>query len=142
VSPRDVPRSVRDRLVVAPEVAEAVRDGRPVVALESTLITHGLPHPSNLEVARAAEAAVREAGAVPATVAIHDGWIRVGLDVASLVELAGLQPGTARKASRPSLAAALVAPGWAGTTNVPFACWPIRPFARNTSHEVSFPAAV
>ena len=55
-----VPMSVADRLVVAPEVATALAEGRPVVALESTLISHGLPYPQNLEVATASEAAVRE----------------------------------------------------------------------------------
>ena len=54
-----------DRLLVAPEVAAALAEGRPVVALESTLISHGLPYPANLEVATASEAAVREAGAPP-----------------------------------------------------------------------------
>jgi pseudouridine-5'-phosphate glycosidase len=105
-----------DRLQLAPEVAEALRTGRPVVALESTLITHGLPQPENLEVARAAEVAVRDGGAVPATVAIRDGRILVGLAPPELEELAGLPTDAARKASRPSLAAALAAGGWAGTT--------------------------
>ena len=71
--------TIGERLVVAPEVAEALRGGRPAVALESTLISHGLPYPQNLEVATASEAAVREAGAVPATVAIRDGRLLVGL---------------------------------------------------------------
>ena len=79
---------LRDRLTVAPEVADALRAGRPVVALESTLISHGLPFPRNLEVAGAAEAAVRESGAVPATVGIRDGRLVVGLDAPALVELA------------------------------------------------------
>ena len=60
-------------LVVREDVAEAVQLGRPVVALESTLIAHGLPWPLNLETAQAAEAAVREEGAVPATIAVVDG---------------------------------------------------------------------
>ena len=68
-----------DRLVVAPDVAARARGGRPVVALESTLISHGLPYPQNLEVALACEAAVRDAGAVPATVAIRYGRLLVGL---------------------------------------------------------------
>ena len=58
------PGTVRDRLDVAPEVATALAEGRPVVALESTLISHGLEYPFNLEVASASEAAVRESGAV------------------------------------------------------------------------------
>jgi pseudouridine-5'-phosphate glycosidase len=65
---------------IHPEVAEALAAGRPVVALESTIVSHGLPRPRNLEVARAAEAAVREAGAVPATVGVVAGEARVGLE--------------------------------------------------------------
>ena len=105
-----------DRLVVSAEIAQAIRDGRPVVALESTLISHGLPYPANLEVAAASEAAVRDAGAVPATVAIRDGRVLVGLDTAALEALATAPAGSVRKAARPSLAASLVAGGWAATT--------------------------
>jgi pseudouridylate synthase len=65
---------------IAPEVAEALANGRAVVALESTLISHGLPRPRNLEVAAQVEAAVRTGGAVPATVAVVGGEVRVGLD--------------------------------------------------------------
>lgn len=72
----------------SPEVADALRSGRPVVALELTLICHGIPRPRNLTLARTVEAAVREAGAVPATVALLDGRIRVGLDDAELERLA------------------------------------------------------
>jgi pseudouridine-5'-phosphate glycosidase len=109
--------TVSDRLVVAPEVADALAHGRPVVALESTLISHGLPYPQNLEVASASEAAVRETdGAVPATVAIRDGRLLVGLDRASLEALATAPAGSVRKAARPSLAVALAQGGWAGTT--------------------------
>jgi pseudouridine-5'-phosphate glycosidase len=109
--------SVADRLVVAPEVADALADGRPVVALESTLISHGLPYPQNIEVANASEAAVRETPyAVPATVAIRDGRILVGLDTAALDALATAPPGSVRKAARPSLAIALAEGGWAATT--------------------------
>jgi pseudouridylate synthase len=108
--------SVNDRLQIAEGVAAALRDGRPVVALESTLISHGLPYPQNLEVARASEAAVAAGGAVPATIAIRDGRILVGLDAAGLEALATAPPGTVRKAARPSLAAALAAGGWAATT--------------------------
>ena len=75
-------------LVVAPEVADALAGGRAVVALESTLIAHGLPRPRNAEVAREAEAEVREAGAVPATVALLDGVVRIGLDDAALEAIA------------------------------------------------------
>ena len=79
---------VADRLQVAGEVAAALAAGTPVVALESTLISHGLAYPANLEVARASEAAVRECGAVPATVAIRDGRLLVGLADAELEALA------------------------------------------------------
>ena len=75
-------------LSVAPEVAEALAGGRPVVALESTIIVHGLPRPRNLDVARRLEKAVREEGGVPATIAILDGRIRVGLDDGDLQHLA------------------------------------------------------
>jgi pseudouridine-5'-phosphate glycosidase len=110
------PLDVTGRLVVAPTVAAALAAGAPVVALESTLISHGLPYPQNLEVATGSEAAVRSAGAVPATVAIHDGRILVGLDNGALEALATAPQGSVRKASRPSLAAALAAGGWAATT--------------------------
>jgi pseudouridine-5'-phosphate glycosidase len=86
------------------------------VALESTLISHGLPYPQNVEVARASEAAVRAAGAVPATVAVRDGRFLVGLGDADLVALATAPAGAVRKVARPSLAAALAAGGWAATT--------------------------
>jgi pseudouridylate synthase len=73
---------------VHPDVAGALRAGRAVVALESTLIAHGLPAPDNLRVAREAEAAVRAAGAVPATIAVVGGEVRVGLDDAALEAIA------------------------------------------------------
>jgi pseudouridylate synthase len=73
---------------VDPEVAEALTTGAPVVALESTIISHGLPRPQNLQIARDIEADVRAAGAVPATVAILDGAARVGLDDAALRRIA------------------------------------------------------
>lgn len=111
-----VPQTVTDRLRVAVEVADALSDSRPVVALESTLISHGLPYPQNLEVARASEAAVRASGAVPATVAVHDGALLVGLDAAALEALATAPSGSVRKAARPSLAVALAEGGWAATT--------------------------
>ena len=111
-------RPTRPTLDVAAEVAAALaaRDGRPVVALESTLISHGLPYPQNLEVARASEAAVRAAGAVPATVAIHAGRLLSGSTRTSLLALATAPAGSVRKAARPSLAAALADGGWAATT--------------------------
>lgn len=107
---------IRDRLRVAPAILDALSAGRPVVALESTLISHGLPYPQNLEVALAAEAAVRSTGAAPASVAIRDGAILVGLDDAELETLATSPAGSVMKAARPSLAVALARPGWAATT--------------------------
>jgi pseudouridine-5'-phosphate glycosidase len=96
------------------EVRDALAGGRAVVALESTLITHGLAHPQNLDAALRSERAVRAAGAVPATVAVRDGEIVVGLTADELAELAQVQG--ARKASRATLAVALNEGGWAGTT--------------------------
>jgi pseudouridine-5'-phosphate glycosidase len=109
-----VPAGLRHRLAITPEVADAIAAGRPVVALESTLISHGLPYPQNVEVARAAELAVRESGAVPATVAIEGGRILVGLDGRQLVTLATTEG--VMKAARPSLSIALAGGGWAATT--------------------------
>jgi len=63
-----------------PEVADAINEGRPVVALESTIISHGMPYPQNVETARAVEQILRDGGAIPATIAVLDGKIRVGLD--------------------------------------------------------------
>ncbi len=74
--------------VLAPEVAAAAAAGRPIVALESTVIAHGLPWPTNLETAQACEAAVRDAGAVPATMAVFGGVVHVGCDAAQLERLA------------------------------------------------------
>ena len=107
---------ITDRLSIAPAVAAALRDRRPVVALESTLISHGLPYPQNLEVACASEAAVVAAGATPATIAIRGGRILVGLDEAALDQLATAPAGSVVKAARPNLAAALAVEGWAATT--------------------------
>jgi pseudouridine-5'-phosphate glycosidase len=76
-------------MIVDPHVAEALADGRPVVALESAIVSHGLPRPRNLEVARELEATVREEGAAPATVAVVAGEARVGLREQALAEIAG-----------------------------------------------------
>ena len=88
---------------IAPEVADALAEGRPVVALESTLIAHGLPWPENIETAHDAEAAVRQAGAVPATVAVIDGEIRVGLSDDDLDRIARPTCGLIAKAGRRDL---------------------------------------
>src|SRR5688572_23661642 len=73
-----------DWLVIGEEVRDALAQGRPVVALESSLIAQGLPLPHNLDTAFAAEAAIRESGAVPATTALEDGRLVVGADRALL----------------------------------------------------------
>jgi pseudouridylate synthase len=75
-------------IVVAPEVADALAAGRAVVALESTIISHGMPYPTNVEMAREVEGIVRSEGAVPATIAVLDGVCRVGLDDTALELLA------------------------------------------------------
>lgn len=87
-------------LVVSPEVEEALGSGKPVVALESTLITHGLPFPENRETALGMEAAVRANGAVPATIAVLRGRVTVGLSHDEIDRLAQLPAGTVRKCSR------------------------------------------
>ena len=94
-------------IILAPEVAQAQAEGRPVVALESTIITHGMPYPQNIEVAQSVEAAIRDAGAIPATIAIMDGRIRVGLDGDTLEELASTPAERVMKLSRADLAACL-----------------------------------
>jgi pseudouridine-5'-phosphate glycosidase len=90
------------QLQVDTKVQAALAAGLPVVALESTLIAHGLPYPENLETAQALESAVRERGATPATIAILEGVLRVGLDVKELAYLA-CQPGI-HKVSRRDIA--------------------------------------
>lgn len=101
-------------LQVNDEVRTALAEGRPVVALESTIITHGMPFPANLETALGVEAVVRENGAVPATTAVVAGTLRVGLDAADLERLAAAKDVV--KASGRDLAAVMVRNGSAGTT--------------------------
>jgi len=101
-------------LAVHPEVEAALARSAPVVALESAITTHGLPFPDSLATARAMEAAVREEGAVPATIAIIDGIARVGLDAAELERLA-TDPAR-EKASVRDLVRLSAAGGIAGTT--------------------------
>ena len=74
-------------LNIAPEVANALAEGKAVVALESTIIAHGMPYPKNVETAREVEDLIRDQGAVPATIAVLDGVIRIGLDEAALEKL-------------------------------------------------------
>lgn len=89
-----------DWLIVSDEVRDALASGRAVVALESSLIAQGLPVPHNLETARAAEAAVRESGAVPATTALEGGRLVVGVGEALLERLADPERPIAKAASR------------------------------------------
>jgi pseudouridylate synthase len=100
---------------IAPEVEAALRARGPVVALESTIVTHGMPHPQNVATARAVEAAVRESGAVPATIAVVAGRIRIGLQAGELDWL-GTATGVL-KLSRADLPFA-VAAGRHGSTTV------------------------
>ena len=79
---------MKSALVFSPEVAAALASNSPIVALESTIISHGLPRPSNLNVAREVEAIVREHGATPATIAILDGVVHIGLTDDQLVAIA------------------------------------------------------
>ncbi|MFD5325903.1 pseudouridine-5'-phosphate glycosidase [Streptomyces sp. NPDC127092] len=105
---------------VSEEVREALHEGRPVVALESTIIAHGLPRPRNLAVARELEALVRDGGAVPATIAVLDGVARIGLDEAALTRIA--EDPSVRKLGHRDLAPAL-AVGASGATTVSATAW-------------------
>jgi pseudouridine-5'-phosphate glycosidase len=96
------------------EVARAINIGLPIVALESTVITHGLPQPQNLELARDMEKQVRDNGATPATVALLDGKIRLGLSDAELVRLSELD--TSLKVSHRDFATAITKKSNGGTT--------------------------
>ncbi|MEM5492085.1 pseudouridine-5'-phosphate glycosidase [Hoeflea sp. AS16] len=98
-----------------PEVTEALAEGRPVVALESTIITHGMPWPGNRDMALEVEAVIRSEGAVPATIAVIDGQLHAGLDEATITKLA--QASDVMKLSRADFAFAL-AEGRTGATTV------------------------
>ena len=100
-----------------PEVEEALAQKQPVVALESTLITHGLPYPQNIEAAAQMETAVRVAGAVPATVAVIQGNVHVGLTEAQLQYVGTRPPGSVHRCSRRNLSL-VVARGEDGATTV------------------------
>ena len=104
-------------LSFSPEVRAALDAGRPVVALESTIITHGMPWPDNLDMARKVEAAIREGGAVPATIAVMGGRIHIGMDDAALEALAQTPPAEVMKLSRADLAVC-IANGRTGATTV------------------------
>ena len=90
-----LPSAVR----LLPEVADAVAEGRPVVALESTIIAHGMPYPQNVETARRVEGLIRAGGAVPATIAVVDGAFQIGLD-ADLLERLGTADNVAKLSRR------------------------------------------
>lgn len=100
--------------ILSPEVAEAKQAGRPLVALESTIITHGMPYPQNLQTARRVEDAVRAAGAVPATIAVLDGQLHAGLTAQQLEHLARAR--SVAKLSRADLAACMATGGTGATT--------------------------
>ncbi|MGL4235225.1 pseudouridine-5'-phosphate glycosidase [Tabrizicola sp.] len=101
-------------LKFSPEVAKARADGAPIVALESTIITHGMPFPQNVETARLVEAEVRAHGAIPATIAIMDRRIHIGLTSVQLDQLG--QATNVAKLSRADLAACLASGGTGSTT--------------------------
>lgn len=106
--------TVPEHFIIAPEVASALAAGGAVVALESTLITHGLPHPSGVETAMKAEAVIRDLGAIPATIAVLDGHVRVGLPPESIERLA-TQPEVEKQSTR-GLAGAIALGHSAATT--------------------------
>lgn len=106
---------MNELIQLSPEVAAARAEGRPVVALESTIIAHGMPWPQNLDTAREVEDLIRAEGAVPATIAVMAGRIRVGLTAAELQQLA--QSPDAMKLSRRDLPYA-IATGRLGATTV------------------------
>ncbi|MEM8541190.1 MAG: pseudouridine-5'-phosphate glycosidase [Pseudomonadota bacterium] len=101
-------------LIFTPAVEQALREGAPVVALESTIITHGMPYPENLKMARSVEAIIREEGATPATIAVLDGALHIGLSDSQAEALAQTQG--AMKLSRADLAYAMVQGSTGGTT--------------------------
>jgi pseudouridine-5'-phosphate glycosidase len=107
--------SAADLLDLSPEVAAARAEKQPIVALESTIITHGMPYPHNVETARSVEDAVRGAGAVPATIAVIGGRFRVGLSAEEIERLGRLTGGVV-KASRRDLGPVAARKGSAGTT--------------------------
>ena len=98
--------SAADLMDFSPEIAEARAERKPIVALESTIITHGMPYPRNVETALMLEEAVRAAGATPATIAVIDGRFKVGLDRDALKDSSRLSGGVV-KASRRDLAPSL-----------------------------------
>ena len=102
--------------LVSPEVASALQTGRAVVALESTIITHGMPYPQNYETAKSVETVVRDNGAVPATIAVIHGAVHIGLTDEELRSLSAMDHSKVIKASRRDLAYAISSKLTAGTT--------------------------
>jgi len=102
------------KFTISPEVTKSLKSHEPIVALESTVITHGLPYPQNLTLAMDMEAQVRQSGAVPATIAVLDGTIFVGLNEAQIHALA--QPAEMRKISVRDFAPAIAQSASGGTT--------------------------
>ena len=100
---------------IHPEVAEALHARKPVVALESTIITHGMPYPTNLETARSVERKVRTSGSIPATIGLIDGRIKVGLEPYELQRLAECRNDPV-KLSRRDIGAAIALKRDGGTT--------------------------
>ncbi|WP_424943064.1 pseudouridine-5'-phosphate glycosidase [Aliiroseovarius crassostreae] len=101
-------------LTYSPEVSHALTHGAPVVALESTIITHGMPYPQNVDTAREVEAVVRDGGAVPATIAVMNGKLHIGLTDDQLMELA--QAENVAKVSRADMPVCLATGGYGATT--------------------------
>ena len=101
-------------MTFAPDVQAAKDAGNPIVALESTIITHGMPYPQNVETARLVESDVRAAGATPATIAVLDGTLHIGLTDAELEQLAQSQ--NVAKLSRADMAACIATGGTGATT--------------------------
>jgi pseudouridine-5'-phosphate glycosidase len=117
---RQLLNPMRQLLNINPDVAKAIGEERPVVALESTVIAHGLPRPQNLQTANRLQEVVRETGATPATIAIIDGKLTVGLDddqIDALANSSGI-----RKISTRDISIA-VAQGWNGATTVASTTW-------------------
>ncbi|GLV57727.1 pseudouridine-5'-phosphate glycosidase [Dictyobacter sp. S3.2.2.5] len=107
-------QNISSYLDVVPEVRMALEAGRAVVALESTVIAHGLPYPANIEIAHAMEATIRAEGAIPATIGIHDGKIIIGMNEDEIELLAIMEH--VRKVSRRDLAFTLATGAWGATT--------------------------
>lgn len=106
--------SLNLNLKITGEVSDAISENRPVVALESTIITHGMPWPQNLEMARKVETTVRDTGALPATIAVVDGALHIGLEPDRLEALA--QAKNVAKLSRADMAACMARGGTGATT--------------------------